>query len=63
MWAYNNPVNVVFDTSALDQIGGLVTGRDYALVTYGEPVFRTIGDRVKASAGPTRAMSKVMNMP
>lgn len=56
MWAYKNPVNVVFGTGALDQISGLIAGRDYALVTYGEPVFRTIRERVEASAGPAHAI-------
>lgn len=56
MWAYNNPVNVVFGAGAIDRIGGLIAGRDYALVTYGEPVFRTLGERVEAKAGPARAV-------
>ena len=33
MWTYKNPVNVVFGTGALDAVGGLIAGREYALVT------------------------------
>jgi len=51
VWTYKNPVIIAFGSGTLDQIGGLVAGRDYALVTYGEPGFRTIRKRVETSAG------------
>ncbi len=51
MWAYRNPVNIVFGTSALENIGALLNGREYALVTYDEPVFQALSERIQAAAG------------
>ena len=56
MWTYKNPVNVVFGTGVLDEISGFVAGRDYALVTYGEPIFQALSERVQAAAGPASAV-------
>ena len=56
MWTYRNPVNVVFGSGTLATIAEFVGGRDYALVTYDEPVFRALSDRVQTAAGPARAV-------
>lgn len=56
MWSYRNPVNIVFGNGALENIGGLLDGRGYALVTYDEPVFRSLSERIQAAAGPARAV-------
>ena len=52
MWTYANPVEVVFGDGTLDQIGHRVGGRPYCLVTYGEPTFSRLGERISALAGP-----------
>ena len=54
MWTFRNAVNIVFGTGALESLGDLVGGRDYALVTYGEPVFQAIMERTQGAAGPAR---------
>lgn len=52
MWTYANPVEVVFGDGTLDQVGHRVGGRPYCLVTYGEPTFSRLGERISALAGP-----------
>lgn len=56
MWTYQNPVNIVFANGALEKIGALLDGRGYALVTYGEPIFQALSERVQATAGPAQVV-------
>ncbi len=56
MWTYRNPVNIVFANGALENIGGLLNGRGYALVTYDEPIFQALSEKIQATAGPARAV-------
>ena len=56
MWTFKNPVNVVFGKGTLETIGAFVDGRGYALVTYDEPVFQALSERVQAVTGPARAV-------
>jgi phosphonate metabolism-associated iron-containing alcohol dehydrogenase len=56
MWNYQNPVNIVFANGALEKIGALLDGRGYALVTYGEPIFQALSERVQATAGPAQVV-------
>jgi len=51
VWTFNNPVNIRFGAGALEGIGELIGGRSYGLVTYGEPAFAGIADRVQRAAG------------
>ncbi len=52
MWIYENPVRIRFGTGSLNRIGDLVHGRAYCLVTYDEPIFHDIAQRITALAGP-----------
>ena len=52
MWAYENPVRITFGAGSLNTIGDLVRGRAYCLITYNEPIFYDIVERIAATAGP-----------
>ena len=52
MWTYENPVRIRFGVGSLDRIGDLIQGRAYCLVTYDEPMFQAIAQRIAAVAGP-----------
>lgn len=54
MWNFRNPVNIVFGSGALESLGDLIDGREYALVTYGEPIFQALVERTQGVAGPAR---------
>ena len=51
MWNFFNPVKLVFGIDALDRIGELVRGRPYGLVTYGDPFFSELTERISQLAG------------
>lgn len=51
MWTYRNPVDIRFGHGVFSQIGSVLGGRPHVLVTYGEPYFRTLAERLKAVAG------------
>lgn len=51
MWTYTNPVTVHFGRGAVDRVADVLGGRSYALVTYGEPLFREVGARIARRAG------------
>ena len=55
MWRYGNPVDVRFGNGVFDRLGQLVSGRPYALVTYGEPVFDALAARAAHLAGTPAA--------
>lgn len=50
-WHFHNPVRVHFGIDALDDIGDLLGGRSYALVTYPDAVFRDFARRIAERAG------------
>ena len=52
MWTYQNPVRIRFGAGSLNGIGDLVHGRAYCLVTYDEPIFHDIAQRIAVTAGP-----------
>ncbi|HSI02724.1 MAG TPA: iron-containing alcohol dehydrogenase PsrA [Reyranella sp.] len=60
MWRYRNPVDVRFGPGSFDQLGGLVRGRAYCLVTYddanGGDTFATLTRRVASLAGEPAAL-------
>ncbi len=52
MWTYQNPVRIRFGAGSLNGIGDSVHGRAYCLVTYDEPIFHDIAQRIAVTAGP-----------
>ncbi len=52
MWTYQNPVRIRFGAGSLNGIGDLVHGRAYCLVTYDEPIFHDLAQRIAVTAGP-----------
>ena len=51
MWSYRNPVDVHFGRGSFSRLGELLGGRSYALVTYGEPFFRSLAASLEKTAG------------
>ena len=56
MWRYRNPVEIVFGAGSLVELPRLLAGRRYGLVTYPEPVFQALKERVRALVGPPVAV-------
>jgi alcohol dehydrogenase len=52
MWGYSNPVRIEFGAGAARGLGRLIGGRRWALVTYDMPMFREVGEGIRAEAGP-----------
>ncbi len=50
-WRYHNPTHITFGAESIMKIGGLVAGRPYILVTYGQMVFTEIAGRISDAAG------------
>ena len=46
VWRFDNPVKILFGAGALDEVAGIIGGRRYCLVTYDEPYFKTLSQRV-----------------
>jgi alcohol dehydrogenase len=55
-WAYHNPVQVRFGFGVLDDIGTIVAGRRYLIVTYPDAPFRALATRVAKDAGQPIAL-------
>lgn len=53
VWTYSNPVKIEFGVGAFLKLADLIAGRRYALVTYGEPYFDDLADRLAEAAGPS----------
>ena len=51
VWSYRNPVDVRFGRGTFARLGEFVGGRRYALVTYGEPYFRSLASNLASTAG------------
>jgi len=51
VWQFDNPVKILFGAGALGEVAGIIGGRHYCLVTYDEPYFRTLSQRVAEGAG------------
>ncbi len=51
MWSYRNPVAISFGAGSFTRLPALIAGRPYALVTYGEPVFAALAERLAGLAG------------
>jgi alcohol dehydrogenase len=51
-WGFNNPVTITFGPGTLAQIGEVLDGRSYALITYNQRIFREMTARIAEIAGP-----------
>ncbi len=51
MWTFSNPVKVQFGVDVIDSIGDIIAGCPYCLVTYDEPFFADISQRIARLAG------------
>jgi phosphonate metabolism-associated iron-containing alcohol dehydrogenase len=51
-WRYYNPVRIEFGAGRFSALPNLIGGRRYGLVTYGEPIFQALADRLSTLAGP-----------
>ena len=64
VWKYANPVQIEFGVDSFDKLPELIGGRRYALVTYGEPFFDDLANRLKKTAGaPVLIVSDVAPNP
>lgn len=50
-WKYGNPVQIEFGVGSFDRLSELIGSRQYALVTYGEPFFGELAQRLEQAAG------------
>lgn len=55
-WTYSNPVKVNFGEDRFAGLPALIDGRTYGVVTYGEPFFLSLVERLAAAAGPPVAV-------
>lgn len=53
VWTYSNPVKIEFGVGVFLKLADLIGGRRYALVTYGEPYFDDLADRLAEAARPS----------
>jgi phosphonate metabolism-associated iron-containing alcohol dehydrogenase len=51
VWTFENPVKICFGNGALDTVCDIINGRSYCLVTYNEPYFNSLANRLMDSAG------------
>lgn len=50
MWQFQNPVKVLFGNGALEEIGTILQGRCYAIVTYNNSYFDELAEVIQKSA-------------
>ncbi|MDH3666163.1 MAG: iron-containing alcohol dehydrogenase [Paracoccaceae bacterium] len=51
-WRYHNPVRIEFGAGAFAGLPDLIGDRRYGVVTYGEPIFQALTERLCTLAGP-----------
>jgi phosphonate metabolism-associated iron-containing alcohol dehydrogenase len=51
VWRYRNPVEIIFGPGKLAELPKLIGGRRFALVTYGDPPFLPLVERIRSMAG------------
>ena len=51
-WSYRNPVDIHFGADAVAGLAEQIGAARYVLVTYGEPFFRDLADRLSSAAHP-----------
>ncbi|MFM0034685.1 iron-containing alcohol dehydrogenase PsrA [Paraburkholderia strydomiana] len=54
-WSFHNPVRLRLGVDTLNEIGTLLNGRSYAVVTYHDAPFRAVTQRIETIAGPALA--------
>lgn len=59
-WSFHNPVRVRLGVDTLNDIGTLLNGRSYAIVTYPDAPFQVMSARIEAIAGP--ALARIDNV-
>ncbi len=63
-WTYSNPVKFSFGAGRFDELSKIIAGRRYCVVTYGEPFFASLVDRLaKASGAPAMVIDDVAPNP
>ncbi len=63
-WAYWNPVKVRFGAGLFDETAAIIGKRRWALVTYDQPIFRALADRLIRAAGePVVTISNIETNP
>ncbi|MEK9673447.1 MAG: iron-containing alcohol dehydrogenase PsrA [Rhodospirillaceae bacterium] len=64
MWTYWNPTRIIFGAGAVVGIGDAIKGRRYVIVTYDQPLFKVMADRIVAAAGkPAGIIDNVVTNP
>jgi alcohol dehydrogenase len=64
VWAYHNPVSIVFGAGTFSEVGALLGGRRYALVTYPDRFFSDLQARLTELAGrPSLVIDDVVPNP
>ncbi len=56
MWKFENPVKICFGNGFFGSVNKLIDGRPYCLVTYDEPYFMELSQKLIASAGPPESI-------
>ena len=56
MWQFENPVRITFGSGSLGRLARLLGGRRYALVTYGDPHFSGLIERIAGIAGSPQVL-------
>jgi len=51
VWTFENPVEIHFGNGAFDCVNDIINERSYCLVTYNEPYFEALANRLIESAG------------
>ncbi|WNJ88501.1 iron-containing alcohol dehydrogenase PsrA [Bosea sp. 685] len=63
-WAYWNPVKIRFGAGLFDEVAGLIGKRRWALVTYDQPIFKALSERLAAVAGaPVATITNIETNP
>jgi phosphonate metabolism-associated iron-containing alcohol dehydrogenase len=56
MWNFENPVQIRFGQGAFADLGKIINGRPYCLVTYDEPYFKTLSETLTSQAGRPQSL-------
>ena len=64
MWTFSNPVDIVFGNGSFDSVADLIDGRPYCLVTYDEPYFNMLGEKlIKKTGQPESIVNNITPNP
>ncbi len=64
MWRFANPVDICFGNGVFDQVGKILNGQPYCLVTYDEPYFAGLAYQLTQQAGsPERIINNITTNP